>query len=70
MIGVTSDRYGRMETAGIITFVNGVMCFAIWIPAKPYGVTILFAVLSGAMLGVFWMVSTFTQSFYHSLITS
>lgn len=59
MIGVVSDRYGRLETSGIITFVNGMLCFAVWIPANSYGVTILFSILSGAMLGVFWMVSRF-----------
>ena len=57
MIGVVSDRYGRMETAGFITFFCGVICFAIWLPAKSYGVTIFFAIVVGAILGVFWMVS-------------
>lgn len=56
MIGVTSDRYGKMETAGVITAVCGVICFAIWLPARSYGVTILFAIVVGAILGVFWMV--------------
>lgn len=64
LIGVISDRYGRMETSGIITFINGILCFAIWIPAKSYGVTILFAILSGAMLGVFWMVSIWITSLW------
>jgi ABC-type antimicrobial peptide transport system permease subunit len=31
--------------------------FAIWLPAESYGVTILFAVIIGAILGVFWVVS-------------
>ena len=57
MIGVVSDRYGRMEVAGFITFFCGVICFAIWLPAKSYGVTIFFAIVVGAILGVFWMVS-------------
>ena len=57
MIGVVSDRYGRMETAGLITFFCGFICFAIWLPAKSYGVTIFFAIVVGAILGVFWMVS-------------
>ncbi len=57
MIGVVSDRYGRMETAGFITFFCSVTCFAIWLPAKSYGVTIFFAIVVGAILGVFWMVS-------------
>ena len=59
MIGVVSDRYGRMEVAGFITFFCGVICFAIWLPAKSYGLTIFFAIVVGAILGVFWMVSIF-----------
>ncbi|KAL2049725.1 hypothetical protein ABVK25_010066 [Lepraria finkii] len=57
LIGVVSDRYGRLETAGIITLVCGVTCFAIWLPAGSYGVTIFFAIVVGAILGVFWMTA-------------
>ena len=62
MIGVASDRYGRMETAGLITFFCGFICFAIWLPAKSYGVTIFFAIVVGAILGVFWMVRIHSSS--------
>ena len=57
-IGIISDRYGRMETAGIITLICGMTCFAIWLPANSYGVAVFFALINGGMLGVFWMVST------------
>ena len=69
-IGVVSDRCGRLETAGIITLVCGITCFAIWLPAKSYGVTILFAIINGAILGVFWMVGN-SQSmieFYYIIV--
>lgn len=66
LIGVVSDRYGRLETAGIITLVCGVTCFAIWLPARSYGVTIFFAIVVGAILGVFWMVSTYSEYFCHT----
>jgi MFS family permease len=56
-IGVLSDRYGRIEVAGLLTLVCSVSVFAIWLPAESYGVTILFAVIIGAILGVFWVVS-------------
>jgi MFS family permease len=56
-VGWASDRWGRIEIAGLLTGFCGLMCFAIWIPARTYGVTILFAILSGAVVGVFWMVS-------------
>lgn len=55
-IGVISDRYGRIEVAGILTLICGITCFAIWMPARSYGVTIFFALISGAILGVFWVV--------------
>ncbi|EPE29044.1 MFS general substrate transporter [Glarea lozoyensis ATCC 20868] len=54
-IGVISDRYGRIETAGLITFVCAISVFAIWVPATSYGVTILFVIINGAILGVFWV---------------
>lgn len=57
-VGVLSDRLGRIETAGMITLLCAISVFAIWIPATNYGVTILFAIVNGAILGVFWMVSS------------
>jgi MFS family permease len=57
MAGFVSDKLGRIEVAGVLTAFCGVLCFAIWIPAKSYGVAILFAIVSGAVVGVFWMVS-------------
>ena len=52
-----SDRYWRIEIAGLLTFVCSVSVFAIWIPEDSYGVAILFAVVNGAILGVFRVVS-------------
>ena len=53
-IGVASDRLGRFEVASGLTLLCGLCCFAIWIPATSFGVTVLFALISGAILGVFW----------------
>ena len=55
LVGVASDYFGRMETAGVLTLTCGIMCFAIWLPATSYGVTLLFVIISGAFFGVFWM---------------
>jgi len=55
-IGFASDRYGRVEVAALLTLVCGVLCFAMWIPTTVYPVLILFALLSGAILGIFWAV--------------
>ena len=62
VIGMTSDRFGRVKVAGLLTFVCGVICFAIWIPAKSFAVLTLFSIISGAILGVFWAVSVFGNS--------
>lgn len=55
-IGVVSDRYGRIEVAGLLTFVCGVSVFAIWLPATSFWITTVFAISNGAILGVFWVV--------------
>ena len=56
-IGVLSDRYGRVKVAALLTFSCGAACFLLWLPAKTYSATLLFAIISGAILGVFWSVS-------------
>ncbi|KAJ5848505.1 hypothetical protein N7455_012462 [Penicillium solitum] len=57
LIGVASDYFGRIEVAGLLTCFCGVTCFVIWLPSASYGVLVLFAFISGAILGVFWVVS-------------
>ena len=56
-IGIISDYCGRIESAGFITLLCAISVFAIWIPATSYWVTILFVIVNGAILGVFWVVS-------------
>jgi MFS family permease len=56
VVGVMSDKFGRIETAGLVTFLCFVSVFAIWVPAESYGATVCFAVINGGILGVFWMV--------------
>jgi predicted MFS family arabinose efflux permease len=56
VIGLLSDRWSRIDTAGVLTLVCGISCFAFWLPAESYGLTIFFAILCGAIVGVFWMV--------------
>jgi MFS family permease len=61
-IGVASDHFGRIETAGFITLLCAISVFAIWLPATSYGVTIFFVVINGAILGVFWAVGFLLSS--------
>jgi len=57
IIGILSDRWSRIDTAGALTLLCGVSCFAFWLPATSYALTVFFAILCGAIVGVFWMVS-------------
>lgn len=61
LIGVASDRFGRFGVATTLTLVCGICCLVLWIPASSYAVTLIFGILSGAILGVFWMVSDPTR---------
>ena len=61
IIGIWSDKYRRVDVAAILTLLCGVACFAFWLPATGYGLTIFFALLIGAILGVFWMVNFLPQ---------
>ena len=65
-IGLASDRLGRIEVAAGMTLFNGIIVFAIWLPANSFGVLIFFAIVSGGCLGTIWMVSS---SFVHFLTT-
>ncbi|KFY37952.1 hypothetical protein V494_04581, partial [Pseudogymnoascus sp. VKM F-4513 (FW-928)] len=56
-VGALSDRWGRIEVAGLVTAACGVSVFAVWVPAGLGGeaVVMLFAVIAGATLGTFWV---------------
>lgn len=57
-IGLSSDRWGRLNLATFLSLSCGLMCFAFWIPAEavpaPMGLLCFFAIVGGAMAGVFW----------------
>lgn len=69
-IGDISDHFGRIETAGSITLLCGISVFAIWLPATSYCVTILFVIVNGAILGVFWVVSFTPKILWFELTTN
>lgn len=56
VIGIFSDRWSRIDVAGGLTLVCGLSCFALWLPATSFGLTLSFAIICGAVVGVFWMV--------------
>lgn len=57
IIGYVSDRYGRVEVAGIATFSCGILVFVLWLPTTNYGVLVAFSLISGGILGIYWAVS-------------
>jgi MFS family permease len=54
LAGLSSDRYGRINIAGLLTFLTGVFCLVVWIFAHSMGVACLFAILVGVAGGVYW----------------
>ncbi|KAI4192549.1 MAG: hypothetical protein LQ350_008629 [Teloschistes chrysophthalmus] len=56
LIGILSDRWSRIDTAGVLTLLCGLSCFAFWLPAISLGLTVFFAIICGAIVGVFWMM--------------
>lgn len=53
-IGIFSDRAGRINIAGFLTFLSGFLCLVGWIFAKNFGVLIFFAIVVGTIAGTFW----------------
>jgi len=54
LIGYYSDSVGRLNIAGVMTFISGLTVLVIWINATTFGVLIFFAIVNGAVCGVFW----------------
>ncbi|KAF2799843.1 MFS transporter, MCP family, solute carrier family 16, member 6 [Melanomma pulvis-pyrius CBS 109.77] len=54
-IGLLSDRYGRIEVAGLTTLATAGTIWGLWMPAQSYALTVVFALLNGGTAGVFWM---------------
>ena len=54
LVGIFSDRAGRINLAGLCTFIGGLFCFVIWIFAKSFGILVFFAIIEGTVAGTFW----------------
>ena len=54
VVGIFSDKAGRINLAGFCTFICGLFCFFIWIFAKSFGVLVFFAIIVGTVSGTFW----------------
>ncbi|EFE40904.1 MFS transporter, putative [Trichophyton verrucosum HKI 0517] len=54
VVGLVSDRYGRLNMAVLFTVFCGFLCLAVWIPSSNMGVLSFFAVIVGTVAGTFW----------------
>lgn len=54
LVGYFSDRTGRINMSGFMTFLAGLFALVIWTNAKVYGVVIFFAIICGSVAGTFW----------------
>ncbi|KAK6201465.1 monocarboxylate transporter [Scheffersomyces amazonensis] len=50
-IGLLSDRFGGVTVSSVAYTVVGVLCLAMWIPARTFGTVIAFAIIEGALMG-------------------
>ncbi|EPE26886.1 MFS general substrate transporter [Glarea lozoyensis ATCC 20868] len=53
-VGYFSDSFGRINMAGVCTFICGVLCLVFWTFAKTYASLIAFALIVGCVSGTFW----------------
>ncbi|KAJ4327409.1 hypothetical protein N0V84_002180 [Fusarium piperis] len=58
LIGYISDSFGRINVAGVLTFLCTISCFSLWLPATTYGPLLAFSLIGGALCGVFWCTIT------------
>ncbi|KAF2152606.1 MFS general substrate transporter [Myriangium duriaei CBS 260.36] len=54
VVGVTSDRYGRIKVAFYCAFISGILCFALWIPTNSFGLLVLLTIVIGLIMGAYW----------------
>jgi hypothetical protein len=58
VIGLTSDRYGRINLATLYSFLAGIAILCFWLPAEvapdSYALLIFYAIVGGGLAGTFW----------------
>ncbi|ETN36590.1 uncharacterized protein HMPREF1541_08868 [Cyphellophora europaea CBS 101466] len=58
VIGLTSDRFGRINLACLYSLLAGVAIFCFWIPTEvapdSYALLIVYAIIGGGLAGTFW----------------
>ncbi|KOS43857.1 hypothetical protein ACN38_g5230 [Penicillium nordicum] len=56
MVGLLSDRIGRINMAAIATCISGLLCLLLWVFARTYASLTIFALLAGIFFGTYWTV--------------
>lgn len=54
LVGIFSDSAGRINVAGLLTFICSFLCLVLWIFARSFGVLLFFAVIVGTVSGTIW----------------
>lgn len=54
LIGYFSDSVGRINIAGITTFIAGVLSLAVWVNSESYGLLMFYAIAEGLVAGNIW----------------
>jgi MFS family permease len=54
LVGLGLDYAGRINTTIVIHILTGLSCFAFWLPARSFGLLIVFALTTGALGGTVW----------------
>ncbi|KAL7268286.1 hypothetical protein RUND412_009094 [Rhizina undulata] len=54
LVGLSSDRAGRINISMSMTFVTGISCFALWMTVRTFAGAVAFSLINGAVCGTFW----------------
>lgn len=58
LAGLVLDKFGRVNMAIILSLLNGIACWAIWLPARSFAAIAAFAIVQGGAGGAVWSAAT------------
>ena len=57
VVGVLSDKYGPATVSIVAYTIAGILCLAMWIPARNFATVIAFSLIQGALIGSIYGMS-------------
>ena len=51
VVGIMADKYGAATVSAVAYTVAGILCLAMWIPARNFATVIAFGLIQGALIG-------------------